>query len=103
MRFATRNSNRDLEVGFGKWLFEVRRRGRSEIKVRRIYPYRYEVQDIDGRGYMVWYSGEGKHYLEGQFSAKKAIALAITRPLPKGHTRKVKHVGSGEVIFEVAP
>jgi hypothetical protein len=90
VRLLKRSSNGSYEVGFGRWLFEV----------RRIHPGRFEVQDNDERGYLVWYSGEGKHYLEGQMSKERAIGVAQSRQLSVGHRRVVRHVGTGEVVFE---
>jgi hypothetical protein len=91
MRLAKRSSNGSFEVGFGRWLFEV----------KRIYPYRYEVQDTDERGHLIWYSGEGKHHLDGQMSKERAIGVAQSRQLSRGHKRIVRHVGTNKVVYEV--
>ena len=89
-----------FEVGFGSRLWRV--------KVQRIHPGRYEVQDTDEKGYLVWFSGGPNAFdwgsiLAGQLPKRDAIRLAEERPLPAGHSRVVKHVATGEVVWRRKP
>lgn len=77
-----------------KFEFHIGRR-LFEVQLRQIQATRWEIQDCDEHGHLAWYSGEPF------MTRSAAVDRARRRELPDGWTRRVRHVGSGEVAYAV--